>query len=168
LVLSIGFGHLPAFIPADNTQQAAPISGLEQAFLEVYALKQYYPTIMNISNIEDINAGKSVYYSLSMPTLLDGATIDSNTSTLIQDLRGIKTLIDTIKLKKYSLDSDSNILDRMNFEYYHTEQDFSGEIKSSDLIVSEDDGFLTRASKREFCKTSPFFRGCVKITTSAT
>ncbi len=164
-LLSIVAGNFPAFAVMDNSQEAAPTDLLQNIFVESYGLKQYLPTLMYACMPQSSTTKpRYVYYSLSMPTVLEGSPLKKTTSTIISDLREIKLLIGT--LKKHYAFKPNKIIQNTVIDYFHYEKDICGQIKSSDNIPTEDDSFLKDQSifpSRSFCATSPFFSGCIRI-----
>lgn len=166
-ILLIATGKFPAFRPIDNKQLAAPTNGLRQAFVNIYMLKNYIPTIMHICPLDAITK-HPVYYSLSFPTLLEGSPLNKISTTIMVDIRDIKQLLDT--LRKYSMEQigfEHHIVDNTQLDYFHVEKDALHEIKASTDIFIEDNGFLADKNaypERTFCSTSQFLRGCIKIT----
>ncbi|MCK4870910.1 MAG: hypothetical protein KAS93_07360 [Gammaproteobacteria bacterium] len=169
-ILSIATGKFPAFRPIDDRQLAAPTEGLMKSFVDVYMLKNYIPTMMHVCPLNEITKNP-VYYSLSFPTLLEGSPLNKISTTIMVDIRDVKQLIDT--LKKYSAERigfEHNVVDNTQFDYFHVEEDALHEIKASNNIFVEDEGFLAAKKlypDRSFCLNSQFFRGCIKITATS-
>lgn len=167
-IMLIAAGRWPGFKPADMSNQIAPTDCLQKIITEIYSLKKYIPSMMHISSLEQ-DATKPLYYSLACPTLLEGSAKNkSSTSTLMIDLRDIKHLVDTIKpaLNK-SNNLERSILDTTKFDYFHVEPDKYGEILPSSQLLDLDKNLLigkNKYSDREFCTTSQFWRGCIRIT----
>jgi hypothetical protein len=166
-ILSIASGKSPAFRPAVHNQHIAPIEGLQKAIIDVYQLKDYVPTILCICSLDEIKNHTPVYYSLSFTTLLEGSPIDKSTSTIMLDSRKIKLLLDT--LKKYAKNNavfDSNIIHKVEIDFFHSNDDKRGEIRSSSEIFLDDNSFnedQERFQDRHLCDKSPFWRGCLRI-----
>lgn len=165
-LLLIAEGRWPAFIPANTSDQVAPIRSLQQALTDVYMLKKYYPTMMHVTSLER-ETHLPMYYSLAYPTLLEGSPHKVTTSTLMQDLREIKLLIDTIKpVISDATKVEHDLLSKTQFDYFHGEEDKYGEILSLEKLISEDKTFVpisNKSSNQNFCSTSPFWNGCIRI-----
>ena len=166
-ILLTAAGRWPGFIPADTSNQVAPTDGLQKAITETYMLKKYLPTMMHIASLER-NVDIPTYYSLAYPTLLEGSPKSkTSASTIMIDLRDIKQLIDTIK----TVFHDSNKIDCTNFsnvdfDYFHVEQDKYSEIKLSNSLHNIDMNLVNIKDMfpdKEFCSTSQFWRGCIRI-----
>ena len=97
-----------------SNEDAAPIKCIQAAFVDIYNLKKYSPTIIHIV---ETAADKTVpvYYSLYNATLLAGTTKKQIFSTIMRDLRDIKLLLDTIQdtIKKQKI-FKNNILEAKN------------------------------------------------------
>lgn len=168
-IVTIAAGRWPGFRPADDLQEVAPIIGLQDAFISVYQLRKYYPTIMYAS-LFNRNEKLPIYYSLNYPTLLEGSAYNYGTSTLMMDLRDIKLLLDIFKeiITSTGESIDKHILEKSHFEYFHVEQDKLKEIKSSKVLAFNDPRLKQghdKVSKRILCTTSSFWRGCIQILT---
>ena len=154
----------PAFIPDDHSQLLAPTMGLKQAFVEVYGLKKHLPTILYSSLLSSRQQpNKTGYYSLSMPTLLEGYPEDKVNFTIMMALKNIKLMINTLL---HSEKSQITLIDRVLFEYFHVEPDKYHETMQSDLVPMQDSAFLVDHNNypdRQFCDTSSFWRGCIRI-----
>lgn len=163
-LLSISLGNFPAFIPADNSEESVPKKELQAAIKEIYIMKEYIPTLMQISPLNEMR-NQYIYYSLSFPTLLEGSPINRTTTTIIHDLRDIKLLIDT--LKQYNKDSFFyNQIYQTEFDYFHVEPDIFSEVKSTKTIPTEDPAFSIDNPyfpDKVFCTKSNFFRGCIRL-----
>jgi len=165
----IASGYYPGFIPADDSQEIAPTAKLKQAFVDVYDLREYFPTIMHASSVKDFQHHQPVYYSLAVPTLLDGSSMKKASSTMLEDLRQIKFMLETIRHYP-PLQDDNTPLKNVTFDYFHTGYDKSGEILLSSEVFEKDPYFIEKEivpDKQTFCASSLFFRGCLKICANA-
>lgn len=168
-LLSIIAGNFPAFRPIELSEDAAPTKGLQNAFINVYMLKQYLPTILHACSIRDTILKPSyLYYSLSLPTVLEGSPLKRTSSTIAHDLREMKLLIETLKnhLKDKSNAEVNNIIKNLDIDYFHHEKDICGEIRTSSEIMKEDSSFMADMSQfptHGFCPSSPFFSGCLRM-----
>ena len=161
-LLLIASGESPALAPVCQSDLVAPIGGLQKALLDVYILKNdYIPTIMH-TVLTDQKSDNSVYYSLSFPTLLEGTPESKNSSsTIMLDLRDIKLLMNTL-LRDSTI--EYSFLKNVSFDYFHVEDDIYNDIQSSKLISKLDARFNDPSLPNlNFCATSPFWRGCIKI-----
>ncbi len=163
-LLLIATGGAPAFRVADTSQLAAPIESLQKAFIEIYQLKAYLPTVVYPHLLDIRKDLQAVYYSLALPTLLEGTPNNNkNTTTLMLDIKDIKLLIETLLRE---LQPEQNLIPNIEFEYFHSDEDKYGEIQSSKLIPELDPNFLIDTQTfpdRIFCSTSSFWKGCIRI-----
>ena len=165
-IIGITEGHWPGLRPT-NDENVAPIALIQQVLIEIYQLKYYIPTIMHIHLLKK-GANTPVYYSLYFPTLLEGTPNKQLASTIMSDLREIKRIYDTIKNHiKNSQEKHGLAINQAEFEFFHIEKDIYNEFKQSTLIPEEDLAFLEDKKKfidKKFCASSPFWRGCIRIT----
>lgn len=160
-IMLLSVGESPAFQPAIEGDLYAPIQGIQEAILNVYMIKKYFPTIMHAEMMkkESLNP---FYYSLSFPTLLEGSpNSKSQSSTVMLDQKHFKLLMET-SLQNWKI--SKTMLKNKNFEYFHVENDADKEILSSKLITEMDKRFIVNPIEGlEFCGSSPFWRGCIMI-----
>jgi hypothetical protein len=168
-LLAIIANNFPAFTVMDDSQESAPSNCLQKVFVETFGIKKYLPTIMHACMpCDHLIKPEYVYYSLNIPTILEGCPIKKTTSTIVNDLREISLIIETLK---NGLQTDSPFkLDKtvknIPIDYFHYKDDQQHQIRSSSDIPIEDTAF-NRDKKlfpeREFCSTSPFFSGCIRV-----
>ena len=168
-LLSTVAGNFPGFVVMGNSQESAPKKSLQEAFIKNYALKQYIPTIMHACMPQNnIIKPTYVYYSLSIPTVLEGSPIKKTTGTIVNDMREIKLLIETLKnhFKNKPYLEANKIIQNIQLDFFHYEKDIYNQIRSSDNISVEDSSFSIDKNiypSRNFCPTSPFYSGCIRI-----
>ena len=116
-------------------------------------------------DIRELEENQSFYYSLSLPTLLEGSPLKKGSSTVMVDLREIKLLIETLKNHLKRTNTDNSAFARSDFDFFHAGDDKLGEIKSSSELIKTDK-FFTKDDLcgRSMCTTSRFFNGCIRIT----
>lgn len=83
-------------------------------------------------------------------------------------MRQIKLLLDTLKnhVKEMPKLVGSGIIKNGKVRYFHRDKDKYNEIEESINIIKDDKSFLLDNKyfpDREFCHTSPFFSGCIRI-----
>lgn len=166
-IISIATGMWPGFRPADDSQSVAPTRGIQQAFIDIYQLKEYLPTLMHAYYLLGGDIRLPVYYSLFFPAILEGAPHNESSSTIMFDLKNIKLLLDTAIERTSDNDSSFNqIIKNTRFDYFHVEPDKMQEIQPSRLLPEQDSALLNdqkHFKERIFCATSPFWRGCIRI-----
>jgi hypothetical protein len=167
-ILAIGSGKLPGMRPITDEQKSVPLAGLQKVFVDVYSLKEYLPTFLHACSLDNIFQSLPVYYSLGFPTLLEGSDLNKTSTTRIVDLIEIKTILDTMR-KHVAADPDS-IIKQMDLAYFHTETQGHPDILQSSTITNDDPALLYDQKhyfKRIFCHSSPFWRGCIRISRQA-
>ncbi len=163
-LVSIANGAGVAFQPA-MTEAALPVSMIQDAYINCYNLKTYIPTLMQPCKL--IAENTQVYYSLALPTVLESTPYVRNAPSIIEDERDIKRLMDTLIRTIKGNSSIINPIKHVKYDFFHSDVDQYGEILSSKKIAEEDSDFTSLGSEkfteRIFCGTSPFFRGCIRI-----
>lgn len=163
-ILLIASGRFPAFRPPNNNSSTAPIDGLQEAFVNSYLLKPYLPTLMHTQPLDTLDKLKSLYYSLSFPTLLEGSPTKISTFTIMTDLKDIQMVLDTLR-ERIPKDS-GHIIHTVDVDYFHVEKDSMQEILSSKLLPEKDSALIEdkkRYPTLDFCYSSLFWRGCLRI-----
>ena len=169
---SIGIGAYPGFVMAEDNL-AAPVSSFQEIFSTVYNLR-YFPTMVHGGYFSASDPKKPCYYSLEFPTLMTFSPKSRQNSSKREDLREIAHLMTGIKA--YLLEDKLGLANtpiekwakRTNYHYFHTEPDEREAILDSSKIVGEDktlEGEHKKYNDKAFCASSPFLRGCVRIST---
>lgn len=168
-LVRIPIGTVPAFRPAAGDEQAAPFGLLQKAYVDVYGLQKYLPTMMCLS-MNDVADSQALYYSLAYPIMLDNVPVDDERQVIISDLREVRmlvtVLIDAIaefQGRSRMREEFQHIIDT-NYQYYSADKDVYGNINLSKEIVSDHRFLYEQATypEREFCASSQFLRGCVQ------
>jgi len=157
-LINIGRGTAPGFISAEEREEAAPIKVLQDAYVNHYLLKDYAPIIMHAHHLHSHADHNKVYYSLSLPTLLNYGPRPGRMPSIMADLRELKLLLDFSN--EYYSDA------KVNYRLFHTEPDQFGEVCHSQELPQLDKSFSRYSSihhDRYFPYTSSFFRGCIQI-----
>ena len=158
----------PAYeIATDNL--VMPLKPLQDIFVDVYGLK-YQPTFL-VPGYLNSNPSKSLYYSLEVPTLTSFSPKSKKNINKLEDLREIKhivqRIIDYLKEDKLGLKYTplSKLVDGVDLEYYHTDEDEYQEISKTSLLQKIDQNIIQECKKydKPFCEFSPFLRGCIRI-----
>ena len=152
-IMLIASEKWPGFRPSDD-DQVAPIQGIQEAFLNTYQLKQHFPAVMHACLL-NADKGLPVYCSLALPTLLEGSPNNESSATLMLTLRDIKMYLSILE----EAAAEKSLID---FSYFHVEPDKYQEILSS-RHIPEGDRFFQQNFSQEFCHTSPFWRGCIRV-----
>lgn len=166
-LISITTGFVPGFAPSQN-ELSAPIALIKRAYHDVYNLP-YAPTIMEPAILQ--RSPTPIYYSLGYPSLLEGHPETSNVYNTISDLKEIKTLIENMfrycQTSSGNVKVFTNIVPKINLDYFHKARDTHGEIKTIAEFIATDHAFMESDNafkNKEFCTTAPFLNGCIRIT----
>lgn len=171
-LIHIASSTLPGFAVADHSEIFAPTKLIQEEYIETYGLKKYLPTILYAEKMLGAPEIDTIYYSLAHPFLYEGVPSHKSPIPIIDDLRSMKFMIDTLqdalKSKKFSIPNISGNLYRAQFNYFHTGKDVYNEIKTAEEFIKLDPRFENDKKlyqKRETCTTSPFFNGfiCIKV-----
>lgn len=157
-LMTIGEGIFPGFVPACNSEEAAPVHAIQDAYVNSYLLKQQAPILMHPYNLSKNGAYQSAYYSLALATLLDSAPNPKASSCIMADLRELKMLMDV--MMNYYSESPAS------YEFFHAEEDRFGDISNTINMPKYDEKLLIyppQYGERKFPHNSAFLRGCVRI-----
>ena len=170
-LLMIAVGALPGFSLSLNNK-LAPVETIQDAYLNYYELKDYFPTIMEPAYIAEKD-NRPVYYSLQYPALLQYSPKSNKHSSAIHDLELIKNLLDEylIKLSKPELNLFGtpyfDLGGSVRFNFYHSKEQKNAGIISTKELSTQDRNFdaLNRpvSSNYKFPSDCSFICGCVKI-----
>lgn len=169
-LISCGMGYVPGFMPIGEQEQVLPARLIEYAYSEIYQLKEYAPTILFPYRLDKNNPHQhTVYYSMGMPSLLEGTPTIRKAPSIITELREIKRLLNIFhNVVQEESPANYALLKDVRFEYYHSENDPFGEIKHSleiglaDKIINE--SLSGRFEGKEFATHGQFLRGCISLT----
>lgn len=163
-LIGIGMGIFPGFRPAvDNS--AVPVDYLQKVYTDIYGLKDYAPILMQPWSFLSADSKEPVYYSINFPTQLDYITKDIRST--LEEVRSIMRLNDTLIRRVKNEESHIfKLLQGLNFQYYHSENDELNQIKATSDIIVDDLSFaknLEKFAPKEFATHASFLRGCVSI-----
>ena len=166
-LIAIVQSTVPGFIATNGNNDFIPSQLIEQAYLDVYRLKEYYPTIMTPTNFDLVD--DSIYYSLAYPTLIETSISSRSQRSVVAELRQLKTLVDIFQkiVKEQTEVPKYYDISHINFEYFHPNKDKFGTISDSKIKLGQDKEicpkYIKKFKKRTFSMSSPFLTGCVKI-----
>jgi len=150
--------------------RAAPIRGFRKVFSDIYGIK-YVPTMVHPSYLLD-DPKEGIYYSLEAPTLMEFYPKSRKVCNKLNDLREVKHVLDNtlsyvLKHKQKAKESTlSHLLDEVSFQFFHSDFDQYDEIQQTHQTLKNDQAVkseMKTCPDKPFCETSPFFRGCVRI-----
>jgi hypothetical protein len=153
-------GAAPGFIPASCQDSVAPISDLRQAFTEVYKLRNYVPTFLHLSFV-NIHIPKMLYYSLAVPQLINYPANHMMVPTSQRELFELKQTIEVIKKHIHS-----PVFEQYQLKFFHVAGNEALGLEPSVHVPEEDPRFFAgneNQSNREFCASSIFWRGCLRL-----
>ena len=172
-LFTTALGAAPGFAPACD-DHLLPIHVLQQAFVESYGMKKYYPTIMQPVHFRFEQDRFPVYYSLQNPSTFVFSPKSRKISSTLFEMRELqhimKIFLDELS-KKNILCSEtiiSEIAKYVDFRYFHNELDRHHVIKPTTDIASSDKRFHFVTSKYKIKQARPssdarFLRGCIQI-----
>lgn len=173
-LISIALGSIPGHAPAVDDGQA-PISRIQDAYMNVYGLKKYYPTLMIPKLFTPKKDSRSVYYSLHFPTAIELSLKASEHSSTITDLYEVSSLISKYYDEWFALHVDRQeqpaqaMLQSVVFDYFHTDASQYVQISPVSKLAEDDSSFcqtLVDCHYHRFCVNSSFVRGCIRIASS--
>jgi hypothetical protein len=170
-LFALGVGAVPGFQPAiDNS--VAPISRLQDIYLNDYKLKNYAPIIMQPGFFSLKKASSPVYYSLQHHTSIEFSPKPSNRNSAITDLGGVSYLLEKylaeIKAGNLNISATplSILAEHGKFDFFHNNISSYETIMEAANISMEDSRFDNSWRGKEnkiFPKNSSFFNGCIRI-----
>ena len=164
-------GELPTMRPATD-DQAGPIAAIQQAYIDIYGLREYVPTIMQPDSFMLDENSDPVYYSLQLPTLLEFEPRSRNALSTIDELREVMELVDylTEEVQKVDLTLGQitlrDLINQVKFDFYHSNTFAYGTIKPSLQMPIDDPRLLSMPSPtpdRLFAAHCSFVKGCIRI-----
>lgn len=171
-LISIACGTIPGF-SATNNNEVAPIQLLQNAYINIYGLKQYAPIILCPQFLSLDCPEKPIYYSLQTPSLPGKLAEHTEFSSAMKVLRDIKNMMDIfLELSNkwpytYTVGNSFDFNEVIQIDYFHNEKDKYGHISSILLLLQEDpllmQVLLDDMKKKSFPKTTQFFRGCIRL-----
>lgn len=171
-LLAIASGGAPGFAPAtDNC--AGPIRGLQQAYQDIYGLKNYLPIIMQPARF-DIQAEQvpPVYYSLQFPTAIEFGPKSSKHSSLLTDLNDLRAMIEkyleALRSNQYNIEQTPlyAAIQQVKFDFFHTNVGLYEGIRDTMQLPQEDINLTTAlidAQAKEFPAAAAFLKGCIRL-----
>lgn len=172
-LFTTALGAAPGYAPAcDN--DSLPLELLQQAFIESYGMKKYYPTIMQPTYFNFESDKLPVYYSLQNPsTFVFSPKSRKLSSTLFEmhELEHIMKIFQEELSKDTAICSDtviSEVAKKIEFNYYHNESDRHRIIRLSSEIATYDKRFYLvnkkyKIREANFAEDAKFLRGCISI-----
>lgn len=169
-LVAVAVSVLPGFGLVED-DSLGPFSRIQQAYTEIYRLRDYPPLIMQPQYFEP-EKNRAVYTSLQFLSAMDLSPKSNDRSSAIADLYAVQSL-----LKKYLrgiIDDSYNtkgtrlyeMAKSVSYEFYHSDSgDYpyilnTSQIPKHDLNVAQ---LMKPYSGAAFPDTGSFLRGCVRI-----
>ena len=166
---TISVGGLPAFKPADQNEAYLPSRAIQDAYLDTYGLKDHLPIIMHPHMLRGHLRSLS-YYSLLLPTLLEGSYLTKGSNSFITELNEIRLIMNTFMQKIKNL--EHIIPEKIRntcYEYFHSQASHHDGLQST-IVIPEKDTEIQELNahfdNRTFPNLSPFARCCIRLSTS--
>ena len=154
-LMAIGEGIFPGLAPTGNNDNNAPVNFIQHAYVNNYQIKQA-PIIMCPHHLK--SRERPVYYSLSLPTLLEYAPQSYNLRSIMADMRELKTMMNLLLA--------ATKVDKVNYEFFHSDEDQFSEIELASNMPQGDKNLLDYPKEfgnLKFADNSTFFHGCIRI-----
>lgn len=172
-LFSIAIGSTPGFAPAMD-ESSMPLKTLQQAYVESYGLKKYFPTIMQPVYFNYETDQYPIYYSLQNPSTHAFSPKSREASSTLFEMRELEYIMKIFvqeMSKKQSMCTDTimgTIANNVKFNYFHNKKDRHGIISLSSTLANTDERFyfstaLNQAAHPGIAVDSPFMRGCISI-----
>lgn len=169
----VGMGILPSSVAAGDSALSIPATGLQEAYLETYKLREYIPTIF-VPHIRSRSDGFPIYYSLQQPALLESALTFRNVQSVFAAMPEIIFLMDQLKqeILQGEVKSENTPIDAFSkdviCDYFHsdTTDNCDNRIRHTSEMPSEDKRLIYMPKgygKRKFAETGNFIRGCIRF-----
>ena len=142
-LLYMASGVFPGFAPVSN-DDLLPKTFIQNAYLNDYKLKKYFPTLMSLEyfNLQD-QEQSPIYYSLQFPTTFDFSVSPSSNNSTIFELSELKYLMNkylkAIAQSNLKLESTTihKVTECVDFEFFHSSPGRYTEIKNAELLAHE-------------------------------
>jgi hypothetical protein len=173
-IIMLSTGNVAGFGTVIN-DSAGPFSLIQKSILEIYQLKNYVPTIMQPMHLEINDPSSCIYYSLNLPTSIEYSIKNRESVTNLEILKELKLLVyafrEEVMAGKLRFNNTLlyNILEQVDFDFFHTKEDPLGEIMLTEEMPKKDSTLLkcmVKCNSRQFAHTSAFVRGCIRISST--
>jgi len=159
-IILTAMGILPAFVPFAQEEEAGPFEAIQKAYLEIYKLKDYIPTLF-IPHIFSLQDKQPAYYSFQQPMLLESTASHRALASLYAIMPEIALLVEEF------VNVAGDCLAHVEFDYFHSEikPDYPT-ILSTHYLPRRDGRFskmLKGFGRGKFAEKGSFIRGCVRF-----
>lgn len=172
-LFKIALGESIGFSPA-TTEDALPLTLLQNVFINSYAIENYTPTIMKPNYFTYEEKPEPIYYSLQHPTIEDYSKKSIKVNTALVELKEISRIARLLQNKlseKNGIFCDTimyKISKGVTFDYYHNKPDPEKILQLSPEMAKHDERFNYTPKLKPnltFSSDAKFVRGCLKIST---
>jgi len=171
-LLTTASGVVPGFGPAITNEQG-PIDQLQKDFYEIYGLDRFAATIMVPRHFSLAKPDKPVYWSFHLPTYFESTSRSKSEKTTLSLMYEVHEMLEHFcemglqgKLLGVVNTPIYDILEKVRFDFFHSEEDPYKVVKLGRLMAEDDPDLLQCPEiygKRELSEMGPFVRGCVRI-----
>lgn len=172
-LISIGMGIMPGFRPTDGRDTALPTACIQNAYVDVYGLKQHAPIIIQPWHLDpsDPKDQHAVYYSLQHPSLPESPPLYKHPPSIMKEMHELADIMDAFfevlhNTPKTTPTSEHDFADVVKYQYFHNQHDSYGTVQHSMKLATDDPGFLKMsqtATNHSFPENSPFLQGCIQV-----
>ena len=168
-------GSAPAFKPVENNENIAPVSKIYETYINVYGLKNYYPTMV-YADYFNADRGGAVYYSLKafshLETSGNGRKRDTFKKELIELVDFVEHFSEELSAGNLGAESQylANLMKKTVFNYFHQSNDNDyGVLHPSKLAEMDKRLIFSPLGNNDsvFSDRNPFVNGCIKISHAA-
>lgn len=172
-IIAIALGEFPGFrVGVDDS--ALPISVIQEALLNDYALKHYIPTIIHAARFDFQSSPFAAYYSFQFPSVPASVNKAKRLTTTLHDLRELKYIFDhyheAVTQQTTGLHETviGQMLESTALHFLHSKKDIHNEINLSNTVDTFDPHFhhcsVTINEDKTPSYAGAFLRGCIGIT----
>ena len=143
---AIALGAAPGYIPACNNE-ALPVEIIQQAYVNSYGLKKYFPSIMQPTNFIFEQDKLPIYYSKQHPSTFVFSPKSRNVSSTLLEMRELQHIENkfTHEFANNEGMCSGTVINKLakmiEFTYYHNEEDKAHVLKASTEIATIDPRF---------------------------
>jgi hypothetical protein len=169
-IFAVAAGDNLGFQPAVDDSML-PASIIQDAYINLYKLRDYYPTVMQPAYYGRLNSNP-VYTSINMMSidnLYDVLKVHSD-AQLIEEVRyNFIKYAEILKFDKISIDVDalylSDVAKNRNIEFFHYLRYQGTDLIDSKEISKLDKNFITNkySNNQELAHAGTFIKACIKI-----
>jgi hypothetical protein len=169
IMLGDAVGYMPQIDEA-----SLPLYDIQKAYIESYALKNYWPTIMGPGTFSLEKSKNPIYYSLQNATTLESSPKSSLAASTLSELRDLERIMRVYKQEisdENSLCIDTILCKAANsvkLSYYHNKPDRHHVVNKTEELLKNNVDLSNmkpefKLKNATFAYDARFIRGCVEI-----